>query len=190
MAEGDISQAVLDACVLVPASLRDTLLRAAEADLYQAHWSESILAELRRTLLAKQSLSEASVERLHARLLIAFPHAVLSGFEDLIPELMNHPKDRHVLAAAVRGKCRVIVTFNVRDFPAATTAPYGVAVEHPDTFLCELLRERTAAMLMLVHAQAAGLRSPPLSITDVLAALRLHVPMFAARVAARLATDA
>jgi len=37
---------VLDACVLIPASLRDTLLRAAEQGMYQMHWSELILEEV------------------------------------------------------------------------------------------------------------------------------------------------
>lgn len=32
---------VLDACVLIPASLCDTLLQAAAADLYRLHWSEA-----------------------------------------------------------------------------------------------------------------------------------------------------
>jgi hypothetical protein len=31
--------AVLDSCVLLPAALRDTLLRAAEANLYRPQWS-------------------------------------------------------------------------------------------------------------------------------------------------------
>jgi hypothetical protein len=34
---------VLDSCVLYPMYLRDLLLRAAEAELYRAHWSQEIL---------------------------------------------------------------------------------------------------------------------------------------------------
>ena len=44
---------VLDACVLVPGSLRDTLLRAAEAGLYRLCWSDRILDELRLSLVQK-----------------------------------------------------------------------------------------------------------------------------------------
>ena len=43
--------ALLDACVLVPAALRDTLLRAADAYLYRALWSEDILTEVARVLV-------------------------------------------------------------------------------------------------------------------------------------------
>jgi 3-deoxy-D-arabino-heptulosonate 7-phosphate (DAHP) synthase len=37
--------AVLDACVLVPVALADTLLRIAERDLYRPLWSARIAAE-------------------------------------------------------------------------------------------------------------------------------------------------
>ncbi|HEY5474093.1 MAG TPA: hypothetical protein VIK32_13010 [Candidatus Limnocylindrales bacterium] len=38
--------AFLDACVLVPIALADTLLRLAEADLYRPLWSERVLDEM------------------------------------------------------------------------------------------------------------------------------------------------
>ena len=52
---------VLDACVLVPASLRDTLLRCAERRMYLPRWSNEILDELRRTLLVKLGRSNEQV---------------------------------------------------------------------------------------------------------------------------------
>jgi hypothetical protein len=57
----------------------------------------------------------------------AFPDAMVAGHEALIPSMANDPKDRHVLAAAVRGRADVIVTSNVRDFPPAACEPYGGA---------------------------------------------------------------
>lgn len=48
-----MSDVVLDACVLFPASLRDTLLRAADADLYRVHLTADILEEVRRNLVKK-----------------------------------------------------------------------------------------------------------------------------------------
>ena len=51
-------RAVLDACVLFPASLRDTLLRAAERELYQAYWSQDILTELRRSLTRRRQMTD------------------------------------------------------------------------------------------------------------------------------------
>jgi hypothetical protein len=42
-----------------------------------------------------------------------FPEAWVEGHEDLISTMTNHPKDRHVLAAAVRCHAEVIVTHNI-----------------------------------------------------------------------------
>jgi len=42
--------AFLDACVLVPIALTDTLLRLAEADTYRPLWSDDVLGEVERNL--------------------------------------------------------------------------------------------------------------------------------------------
>jgi predicted nucleic acid-binding protein len=47
----------------------------------------------------------------------SFPDALVPGYESLVDGMTNDPKDRHVLAAAVRANAEVIVTFNRRDFP-------------------------------------------------------------------------
>jgi len=44
--------AVLDASVLYPLPLRDTLLRIAETELYDVYWSEHILHEVVRNPIA------------------------------------------------------------------------------------------------------------------------------------------
>ena len=46
-------------------------------------------------------------------------HAVVSGYEGLIPMLtLPDPDDRHALTAAIHGGASVIVTANLKDFPA------------------------------------------------------------------------
>jgi predicted nucleic acid-binding protein len=52
-----------------------------------------------------------------------FADAWIEGYADLVSSMTNDPKDRHVLAAAIRGGCESIVTFNTRDFPASSTDP-------------------------------------------------------------------
>ena len=52
----------------------------------------------------------------------------MTGYHGLIPSLqLPDPDDRHVLAAAIVGRCDVIVTQNIQDFPEAALAPYGIA---------------------------------------------------------------
>ncbi len=55
---------VLDACVLIPAPLRDTLLRAAELGMYRLHWSELILAEVKRNLIKRGMTSPVDAQEL------------------------------------------------------------------------------------------------------------------------------
>jgi hypothetical protein len=54
-----------------------------------------------------------------------FPDARETSYEKLISSMTNHPKDRHVLAAAVAGRADVLVTENLKDFPPAAVAHLG-----------------------------------------------------------------
>jgi hypothetical protein len=55
--------AVLDASVLYPLPLRDTLLRVAETELYDSYWSERILDEVIRNLVADGRATEEQARR-------------------------------------------------------------------------------------------------------------------------------
>lgn len=141
---------LLDACVLVPYSLCDLLLRLAEANLYRPLWSEQILDEVRRTLITKLNVSPDKARRRVEQMQTAFPLASIEGYQDLTPVMTNEPKDRHVLAAAVRGGAAAVVTANLKDFPAAALARYDIEAIHPDDFLQDQLdldRQRTLRCL-------------------------------------------
>ena len=128
--------AILDACVLVPAGLRDTLLRLAETPrLYVPKWSEEILAELERTLVRKIGKTEDQAKHLIRELTCAFPESVIRECKNLEAALENHEKDRHVLAAAIRCSAQTIVTFNLKHFPTDILKQYDVEPLHPDEFL-------------------------------------------------------
>ncbi len=151
--------AVLDACVLVPFTLRDVLLSAAEEHLYKPLWSTEILHELERTLIRVAGCTPEQVTHLHEQMNEAFPEALVSDYEPLIPTMTNNSKDRHVLAAAVYAGAEIIVTENVRDFPASATDPHRVAVTPVDPFLCDLLDlypERFCAMLVALARERRG----------------------------------
>src|SRR5438445_2205186 len=90
---------VLDANVLFPLTLRDTLLRAAEAGVFQLYWSDAILAEVRRNLVRTDMASDEQAARLVSVMSAAFPEALITGHESLIDSMPNDPKDRHVVAA-------------------------------------------------------------------------------------------
>lgn len=168
---------VIDACVLVPYHVSDLLLRLADAEMYEPLWSVEILDEVRRHV---PQTAQSRVDRM-AR---AFPLAAVEGYEGLIPAMTNHEKDRHVLAAAVRGDADLIVTANLRDFPAAALVPSGVEAVHPDEFLLDQLDLDRDRVLQVLVDQRDDYTRPELSIEEFYRTLALVVPAFAAAAAA------
>ena len=114
-----INVAVLDACVLYSASLRDFLLRLGYAKLFRPVWSEIIHEEWIQSLLKNRpDLSRERLERTRREMDTKFPRSRVMGFEEIIPSLhLPDPKDRHVLAVAIHAKAKAIVTLNLKDFP-------------------------------------------------------------------------
>jgi len=179
--------AVLDACVLFPASLRDTLLRLAETPRqYIPKWSDRIIEELTRNLQRRHQLDPRKTDHLAQQLRLHFPEAFILDYEKRIAEMTNHPKDRHVLAAAVQSGAGIIVTFNLRDFPASSLAPRGVEAWHPDDFLIDILNRFSEMVIPKLRDQAATIGR---DLPTLLRTLRIGVPRFAADVAAKLNLD-
>lgn len=178
---------VLDTCVLYPAHLRDTLLRLAERGLYRALWSDDIVEELRKNLV-EDGIAPDSVGRLIDVMAAAFPDAAVIGHRSLIDGLTCDPKDRHVLAAAVRAGASAIVTFNVRDFPVGSVDPYEVEVIDPDTFLLDLLDLAPRTVTDELIRQAEANRRAPKTLPSLLDALaKAGTPSFADEVRRRTA---
>jgi predicted nucleic acid-binding protein len=173
---------VLDANVLFPFSLRDTLLRAAAADLFQLYWSAEILDETTRNLVGTGTVTAEQAEHLASTMRRAFPEAMIAGHEALIDAMPNHEKDRHVVAAAVKAGAQVIVTSNLKHFRAL---PDGIEAHSPDEFLSDLFDLDPDGMVEIVREQAAALRKPARSFEDVLRSLAKMVPDFAASVGDR-----
>lgn len=166
---------VLDANVLYPFTLRDTLLRAAAEGLYQAYWSPEILAEVTRNLLKNRIVHQEQARRLVGKMTEAFPEASFTGHEHLIDAMRVHAKDRHVAAVAVAAGAQVIVTSNLRDF---RDLPPGIEAKAPDEFLSDLLDLAPEVMIALLREQAAVLRRPPTTFDQLLDGLARTVPAF------------
>ena len=132
--------ALLDANVLYPAELRSFLLYLAVTGIYQPRWSDEIHEEWIANLLAfRPDLIRGKLERTRELMEKAASGAMVRGYRSLIPKLtLPDPDDRHVLAAAIRSKSKIIVTNNLRDFPAEILGPFKIEAQSPDKFIARL----------------------------------------------------
>ncbi len=165
--------ALYDACVLYPASLRDFLMRLALTDLFRAKWTDEIHEEWIRSLLeSRPDLKREQLERTRALMNAHVRDSLVTEYQDLIPALkLPDPDDRHVLAAAIRGRASVIVTYNLSDFPDTVLSRYGIEAQHPDEFIAHLLGLDEGAVCAAAKAQRESLRKPPKTVEEYLAVL-------------------
>lgn len=162
-------RAVIDADTLYRRHARNLLVWHALEGLFQLHWSRRILNETRENLLANATIAEQDqagkadqiLDRVTEAIYVSgagaeVPEAEIAAIED---QMVNDPKDRHVLAAAIACGADTVVTTNAKDFPPSATMPHGVTVRSPDEFLVSLLEPdtRDAALAALRnHAEFHG----------------------------------
>jgi predicted nucleic acid-binding protein len=128
--------AVLDSCVIAPMPLCDTLLRLAEYPaFYRPLWSDEILREVGDVLQHRLSYSPEQRERRIKAMREAFPEALVKLPSKLDSFNCPDEKDRHVVAAAVRGQANAIISANIKHFPQECLEEYGLLCQTPDDFL-------------------------------------------------------
>ncbi len=112
-----------------------------------------------------------------------FLDSVVRGFERLIPNLtLPDPNDRHVLAVAIHSHADVIVTANLRDFPPAMLAPYGMVAVVPDTFANYLLDLDEDEVLSALAKMRERLKAPPMTPQEFVESIaRAGLPATASR---------
>jgi len=166
--------AVYDACVLYPAMLRDFLMWLGLSGCVRARWSRSIQEEWKRNLLRNQpNLQHTQLDRVSDLMDNAIPDCLVEGYEALIADVsLPDPDDRHVLAAAIHGDASVIVTFNLRDFPRESLAPFGIEALHPDDFILQLFERDAVAVISAARHQRAQLVHPSIDTEHYLEMLR------------------
>jgi predicted nucleic acid-binding protein len=181
--------AVLDACVLYPYSLRDTLLRFAEHEFYAPLWSDRILDEMERNII-KDGVEPEKAARMRALMEAAFDSASVptQSIAAIEQSMTNDEQDRHVLAAAVTSEAEVVVTANLKHFPRQSAEPHDVEIQHPDEFLVHLFDLDKELAVALIEEQASDQRKPPITVLELLGMLqRAGVPRFSSLVHDQLA---
>lgn len=174
--------AVYDACVLYPNVLRDTLLSLAGTGLFRAKWTQRIHAEwIEAVLASRPDIPRSKLEGLSVRMDKTVPDCLVEGWEPLeavAAATLPDPGDGHVLAAAIRSRADIIVTKNLRDFPASALAPYDLRAQHPDDFIAHLLDLDAVAVCRELRRQRQRWRNPPTDVPEFLETLaRQELPL-------------
>jgi predicted nucleic acid-binding protein len=172
--------AVLDACVLVPMSLCDLLLRLAEEPaMYRPLWSEQILAEMARALQTKVGRSAEEVAWRRQQMNEAFSEAMVNVPRALLGavECIPDKNDRHVLAAAIMARANTIVTQNTKHFPKDCLEKYGVLCQTADDFLVHQYHLCPQLVLDKLDDQGAGISQ---NRAFVIGSLKNSAPEFCA----------
>lgn len=164
-----------DSNVLYATALRDILIELALERVIRLHWSPRVLDELNRAILKNRpDTSPARLAARSAAMNQALPLASVAPSPDrLLRAVLPDAGDSHVLAAALEADCSVLLTFNLKHFPADQLAlePTSITAVHPDTFLMTLLTTQAPAVLSVVNIVRQRLVAPPLSHETYLAAL-------------------
>jgi predicted nucleic acid-binding protein len=159
-----------DACVLYPNHLRDVLIQLATTELFRAKWTEQIHDEWIRSILKNRpDITPAQLQSLKQKINQSVPDCLVEDFDYLIPTLnLPDEDDRHVLAAAIVAKADVIVTVNLKDFPASTLSSHGIVTQHPDDFIADLLDLSPQVVLRAIQTIQTRLKRPPASFDEYL----------------------
>jgi predicted nucleic acid-binding protein len=142
--------------------------------VFIARWSDAIHEEWQRNLLdARADMTLQKLKRVQALMELHAPTARVTHFEELIPQLqLPDPDDRHVLAAAMAGHARYLVTFNLKYFPNRVLEPYKIQVIHPDEFLILLLETKLPDILTAIKKQREALKNPVVNVESFLGVLK------------------
>jgi hypothetical protein len=117
--------AFLDACSLASALKRNLLLSLAEAEFFRLRWSTRVLDETEAAIeeiLRGKGFDDATARAKQARASMeaAFEDAMVTDVDNFLPVAAGvpDPADHHVVAAAAKTQAAMIVTENLKDFPA------------------------------------------------------------------------
>jgi hypothetical protein len=158
---------LLDTNVCYPISLLDLFLRLDEVSLHEVLWTEDLLEELMDTWVKHGVRTREAAERVyhHIRAAFAGQDVPRSEYEALIDKMPgNDPDDhRHAAAAAAQAPA-IILTENLRDFPAEPLDALGVSVRRPDDYLNERLDRHRDEIVEVITMMAADRRRPAMSL--------------------------
>jgi predicted nucleic acid-binding protein len=159
--------ALIDACALAGVLKRNLLLTLAEAGFFRLRWSDAIMDEteaaIAKMLTAKgyQDAAEQAA-RARAKMTAAFEEASVGDVSSMMSAVtgLPDPKDRHVVAAALKTRAAIIVTDNLKDFPAAILSPLNLEARSADAFIADTIALDPGRAVAAIKRMRARFKSP------------------------------
>ncbi|MEM0519035.1 PIN domain-containing protein [Aequorivita sp. MCCC 1A16923] len=163
---------VLDTNVIYPIEIRDLLFWFAYYNLFTPKWSTHIFNEW-KAVMSRKGINEVEANKRVDRVNKAFPDALVKNYSGLVGSLeLPDPKDRHVLAAAIKTNANVIVTNNIKDFPKEYLSSFGLTVKTADDFLTDIIDLNPEQAVKAFKELVLNRRNPDLDEFQVLDILR------------------
>lgn len=163
---------VLDTNVIYPVIIRDLLFWFAHYEMYTPKWSNHIFDEW-RSVMERKGVSETEIEKRILKANLAFPDALVQQYETLLANLsLPDMKDCHVLAAAIKSNAHLIVTNNIKDFPAEILNDFGIKAKTADDFLTDLIDLDGETAIEAFKEMVLNKRNPSMDEFAVLSQLK------------------
>jgi len=159
--------AYIDACSLAGALKRNLLLTLAEAEFYRVRWSDAVMQETGaaiRDMLNKREVPDAEQrgQLAVAAMIEAFEDAMVADYDDFLCVAGKLPDqgDAHVLAAALKTRAHVIVTDNMKHFPADTLKLLNIEARTTDEFLANTITLNPGKAVSAIRMMRERLKRP------------------------------
>jgi len=157
---------------MYPLNTRDLLLWFAHHDLFKPKWSNHIFSEWEE-VMRRKGVDEESINRRIAAPTQAFPDALVTNYEPIIKSVNLPDKDDcHVLAAAIKANVNVIITENLKDFPASYLAEFSLSAKNADDFATDIIDLNQEVALEAFFNMTANRTKPQLDHFQMLDSLR------------------
>ncbi|MDB5523542.1 MAG: hypothetical protein JWM58_1305 [Rhizobium sp.] len=164
---------LIDANVFFGARLKSLVLFLAQTKMFRARWTEKINNEWVNSIHKEQNVPLEKLERMRMLVNASVPDCLVTGYEPLEKSFeLPDPDDRHVLAAAIKTCADVIVTFNLKDFPAEILTPLGMKAQHPDDFLLDLFGISPELFISAAQQDFLHYKAPVFTFDQYIAALK------------------
>lgn len=154
---------------------RNLLLSLAAAEFFRLRWSTKILDETQaavQKILEGRDPATASAKGLKSRqtMEFAFEDAMVSEYDSYLSSCGGLPDsdDAHVVAAALKTQAHMIVTENLKDFPARVLAPLNLEAKSADAFIADTLSLDVGKAVNAIQQMRERFKKPELTADQLL----------------------